>query len=62
MNDTPTFVAVLMFVVLLLAIAGGAMLMMGYHFKAKDALLECERELPRNQHCIITAIPEEHEK
>lgn len=26
---------------------------------AKDAIEECEKTLPRNQHCIINAIPEE---
>lgn len=24
---------------------------------ARDALTECEKSLPRDQHCIITAIP-----
>lgn len=24
---------------------------------AKDAIEECEKNLPRNQHCIINAIP-----
>lgn len=26
---------------------------------AKTAITECEIELPRNQHCVLTAIPEE---
>ncbi len=26
---------------------------------AETAIEECEKTLPRNQHCIITAIPEE---
>ena len=28
------------------------------HSRAKAAIEECELTLPRNQHCIITAIPE----
>ena len=26
----------------------------------KEALNECEKNLPRNKHCVITAIPEDN--
>ena len=28
------------------------------HNRATKAITQCEKELPRNQHCVITAIPE----
>lgn len=27
-------------------------------YRGKTALIECEKSLPRDQHCILTAIPE----
>jgi len=45
------------------AIAVGAAFSLGLdhsfsiHYDAKKALMACERDLPRNQHCVITAVP-----
>ena len=30
-----------------------------YHFKAVKALEQCEKDLPRSQECVITAVPKE---
>ena len=32
------------------------------HSKARDAKIECERSLPRDQYCKITAIPVDKEQ
>lgn len=32
------------------------------HSEARDAKIECERSLPRDQYCKITAVPVDKEK
>jgi hypothetical protein len=54
-KDTPTFLfgmswGIVLFVILI-------SLPFTYNSKAQKAIQECEKTLPRNQHCEITAIP-----
>jgi hypothetical protein len=32
------------------------------HYKARQAIKQCEQTLPRNQHCMITAIPKDKDE
>lgn len=40
-------------------VTGITMLPWSYHSKAVKALEQCEKDLPRSQECVITAVPKE---
>jgi hypothetical protein len=57
-RDTPSFFfgiswGIILFVILI-------SLPFTYNSKARKAIQECEKTLPRNQHCEITAVPKEN--
>jgi hypothetical protein len=61
MNVVGNFIdCFVMGVLVVTCVLGFALAITSYNYSmSREAIAECEAKLPRNQHCVLTAIPEE---